>query len=154
MIWFVYGTIYFGIPFMNIHCSCMTQISYIMVGMTESGDPATGNINHANVIRHEFGCTCGVVDNLTPLGAHLIHDVLWNRDQVFFLHQNLNLTFTLKKKSANLYYGVHRLIVEWFNLGSCWQQEVLTTSLLLHVIYFCHFYSLLFHYEYENCQLA
>lgn len=72
----------------------------------------------------------------------------------FFLHQNLNLTFTLKKKSANLYYGVHRLIVEWFKLGSCWQQEVLTTSLLLHVIYFCHFYSLLFHYEYENCQLA
>lgn len=37
-----------------------------MVGMTESGDPATGNINHASVIRHEFGCTCGVVDNLTP----------------------------------------------------------------------------------------
>lgn len=78
-----------------------------MVGMTESGDPATGNINHASVIRHEFGCTCGVVDNLTPLGAHLIHDV-----SSFFLHQNLNLTFTLKKKSANLYYGVHRLIVE------------------------------------------
>lgn len=82
---------------MNIHCSCMTQISYIMVGMTESGDPATGNINHANVIRHEFECTCGVVDNLTPLGAHLIHDVLGNRDQPL-LHQNLNLTFTLKKK--------------------------------------------------------
>lgn len=66
--------------------------------MTESGDPATGNINHASVIRHEFGCTCGVVDNLTPLGAHLIHDVLRNRDQVFFLHQNLNL-----KKNPRIY---------------------------------------------------
>lgn len=125
-----------------------------MVGMTESGDPATGNINHANVIRHEFECTCGVIDNLTPLGAHLIHDVLWNRDQVFFFTSKFKSYFYIKKKSANLYYGVHRLIVEWFKLGSCWQQEVLTTSLLLHVIYFCHFYSLLFHYEYENCQLA
>lgn len=53
-----------------------TYLLQLMVGMTESGDPATGNINHASVIRHEFGCTCGVVDNLTPLGAHLIHDVL------------------------------------------------------------------------------
>lgn len=82
-----------------------------MVGMTESGDPATGNINHASVIRHEFGCTCGVVDNLTPLGAHLIHDVLGNRDQLFFTSK-FKSYFYIKKKSANLYYGVHRLIVE------------------------------------------
>lgn len=71
--------------------------SLIMVGMTESGDPATGNINHASVIRHEFGCTCGVVDNLTPLGAHLIHDVLWNRDQVFFFTSKFKSYFYIKK---------------------------------------------------------
>lgn len=71
--------------------------SLIMVGMTESGDPATGNINHASVIRHEFECTCGVIDNLTPLGPFNTRRVTkpWSS---FFLHQNLNLTFTLKKK--------------------------------------------------------
>lgn len=87
-----------------------------------------------------------------PLGAHLIHDVLWNRDQVFFFTSKFKSYFYIKKKIRESI--LHRLIVEWFKLGSCWQQEVLTTSLLLHVIYFCHFYSLLFHYEYENCQLA
>lgn len=68
-----------------------------MVGMTESGDPATGNINHASVIRHEFGCTCGVIDNLTPPGAHLIHDVLGNRHQVFFFTSKFKSYFYIKK---------------------------------------------------------
>lgn len=93
-----------------------------------------------------------VIDNLTPLGQINSRRVR-KCDHFFFIKIQILLKITFIKKSTNLYYKVHRLIVECY-LGQLLQQEVLLTSVLLRVIYFCRFYLLLFHYEYENCQLA
>lgn len=93
-----------------------------------------------------------VIDNLTPMGQINSRRVR-KRDHFFFIKIQILLKITFIKKSTNLYYKVHRLIVECY-LGQLLQQEILSTSVLLRVIYFCRFYLLLFHYEYENCQLA
>lgn len=36
--------------------------------MIEFGDLVIGNINYVSVIRYEFGCICGVINNLFFLG--------------------------------------------------------------------------------------
>lgn len=66
--------------FLCIYIVCVWYRFFIMVGMIEFGDLVIGNINYVNVIRYEFGCICGVVDNLIFFGVYLIYDVLWNCD--------------------------------------------------------------------------